>query len=311
MNVTVKKVPLRRFLPQIKVWTQLHKISPSKICMLATASFVLPNPSSVSPHNKEFLEETVVKCPIHSYTEPIRDQVEKIKEEVQPKSLIQCLLCAVRNVTSTIHLCFRAVQILIIFTPALLSSWILYFPSLRHYWYVLLVATLRVGGSSFMKLGQWSATRPDIMPLDLCKELSKLHSTAKQIEFDKIEKVLNKELGRSYQEVFDELDKEPIGSGCIAQVYKARIKGTNEWVALKIKRPEVDDSFSCDLKLLNFFAKIIQFLPFMSYINPQEGARLFANTMQQQLDFRVEAINLLHFRENYRVCIYRGSSHII
>lgn len=301
MNCVLLKVPLRWFLPKWKVWSRLNSCRSIKLFALAAPSLVLPNPPSILNTKKEMLEETIIKCPIHSYTEPIRDQVEKIKDEIKPQSIIQSIVSLVRNFASCVHLCFRAIQIVIIFTPALWTSWILYFPKLRPYWYHLLVWTLQIGGSSFMKLGQWSATRPDIFPLELCRELSQLHSTAKKIEFSRIQTVLERELGKPYEEVFEDLNPDPIGSGCIAQVYKARIKDTNDWVALKIKRPEVDDAFTCDLKLFNFFAKIIQFLPFMSYVNPTEGVKLFTKTMAQQLDFRVEAINLVHFRDNYRV----------
>ena len=307
MSTLILKVPLRRFLPVAKSWSfkSIKALScGTTVYAFAAASLVLPNSPALLNKNKERLEETIVKCPIHSYTEPIRDQVEKMKEDVKPKSLIQSILSLFHNISSCFHLCFRAIQVCIIFTPAVLTSWMLYFPNLRHSWYVLLVSTLQVGGSSFMKLGQWCATRPDILPIDLCKELSKLHSTATTIDFSEIQPILERELGKPYTEVFADLDPVAIGSGCIAQVYKARIRETNDWVVLKIKRPEVDDLFTCDLKLFNFFARIAQVFPFMSYINPTEAARLFSKTMAQQLDFRVEAINLLRFRENYRVWIF-------
>ena len=298
------RVPLRRFLSQIKGWNRLNMGRSVRIYAFAASSLVLPSSSNLINKiniNKELLNETIVKCPVHSYIEPIRNQVEKIKEEVVPKSIIQSILSLARNISSCLHLCFRAVQIVVIFTPLVLSSWMLYIPKLRHFWYMLVVSTFQVGGSSFMKLGQWSATRPDVFPIDLCKELSKLHSTAKEIEFSKIKAVLEKELGRPFEDVFEDLDQNPIGSGCIAQVYKARIRNSDNWVVLKVKRPEVEDTFNCDLKLFTFFANLLQHLPFMSYVNHAEAARLFSKTMGQQLDFRIEAINLLRFRENYRV----------
>lgn len=290
----------------MKSYSRLAIPRGSVIYAFAASAMVLPHPSSILNKNKELLEDTIVKCPLHSYTEPIKVQIEKFKEEVQPKSIIQSIISVARSISSCFRMCFRAIQICIIFTPVVLTSWMLYIPKLRHFWYVLIVSTLRVGGSSFMKLGQWSATRPDILPMDLCKELSKLHSTAKSVDFSKMQAVLERELGRPYTEVFEDLDPIAIGSGCIAQVYKARIRGSSDWVVLKVKRPEVDDVFTCDLKLFSFFAKVMQFFPFMSYINPTEAARLFSQTMIQQLDFRVEAINLLRFRENYRVCFMIG-----
>jgi len=102
---------------------------------------------------------------------------------------------------------------------------------------------------------------------------------------------------------FDEVIETPIGSGCIAQVYKAHLRGTNQWVALKVKRPEVDIVFSYDLQLINSVAAFLSIFPFMEYLAPKKAAQLFTSTMHDQLDFRKEAVNLVHFRENFRVCV--------
>ena len=114
---------------------------------------------------------------------------------------------------------------------------------------------------------------------------------------------IEKELGKTMEEVFDEVIETPIGSGCIAQVYKAHLRGTNQWVALKVKRPEVDIVFSYDLQLINSVAAFLSIFPFMEYLAPKKAAQLFTSTMHDQLDFRKEAVNLVHFRENFRVCV--------
>ena len=214
-------------------------------------------------------------------------------------------LKAERN-RASVHLVFRAVHLMIVFSPTVLTSWILFVPSLRVYWYRLLVATLQVTGSLFMKLGQWASTRPDILPIELCKRLSTLHSTTKCVDYPIMFRTIERELGKPVNEVFDTIIETPVGSGCIAQVYKARLRGSSEWVAIKVKRPNVDESFTRDLQLVNFFARCISVIPFTQYIAPVLTAELFTKAVQQQLDFRIEAINLIHFNDNFRVDFCHG-----
>ena len=267
---------------------------------------VLQPPRFRSSKSKELLEETKIHCPMHCYYEPLHEQIEEMKKEVLPKSLMQRIVVVFHKLGSCFRLVFRAVHLMIVFSPTVLTSWILIFPSLRVYWYRLLVATLQVTGSLFMKLGQWASTRPDILPIELCKRLSTLHSTTKCIDYPIMFHIIERELGKPVNEVFDTIIETPVGSGCIAQVYKARLRGSSEWVAIKVKRPSVDESFTRDLQLVNFFARCISVIPFTQYIAPVLTAELFTKAVQQQLDFRIEAINLIHFNDNFRVDFCHG-----
>lgn len=267
---------------------------------------VLQPPRFRSSKSKELLEETKIHCPMHCYHAPLHEQIEEMKKEVLPKSLVQRIVVVFHKLGSCFHLVFRAVHLMIVFSPTVLTSWILFFPSLRVYWYRLLVATLQVTGSLFMKLGQWASTRPDILPIELCKRLSTLHSTTKCVDYPIMFRTIERELGKPVNEVFDRIIETPVGSGCIAQVYKARLRGSSEWVAIKVKRPNVDESFTRDLQLVNFFARCISVIPFTQYIAPVLTAELFTKAVQQQLDFRIEAINLIHFNDNFRVDFCHG-----
>ena len=268
---------------------------------LALTPMIIPSPSELLYRRKEMLENKEISCSVHSYHEPVSVQIEHIKEEVRPKSMVQCIVLAIRKIGSAVRLFLRSIQLAIIFSPVVLTSWFLCFPSLRSKWYWMFVRCLELGGSSFIKLGQWAATRPDILPLDLCHELSMLHSTTTCLPFSRMREMIDKELGRPLEDVFEYIEETPVGSGCIAQVYKGRLYGSDVDVAIKVKRPEVDRVFTQDLQLINAIAKILSYIPFMEYIGPCNAAALFTKQMYQQLDFRGEAVNLVHFRENFRV----------
>lgn len=303
MNGFLRKTNLSRLFWIARTNPNAKCLRVTTIYAFSVASLTLPSPSLLLTQRKDLLDNKEVVCPIHCYHEPLHAQVERLKKEVRPKSLIQCFIIAVKKIGSAFHLVVRSIQVAIIFSPVVLTCWFCFFPSLRRWWYHLFVYCLQIGGSSFMKLGQWAATRPDILPLEFCRQLSTLHSSTQCLPFTSMKEVIERELGKNIDEVFDEIDETPIGSGCIAQVYKAHLRGTDQWVALKVKRPEVDFVFSYDLQLINSIAAILSIFPFMEYLAPKKAAQLFTSTMHDQLDFRKEAVNLVHFRENFRVGI--------
>ena len=246
------------------------------------------------------LDERKMVCSLHSYHESIHNQIEKMKEETRPKSIVELFVVGLKKIGNCFQLFLRAVFHLVIFAPVAMTSWFLFFPKLRQPWYHFFMISLQICGATFVKLGQWAATRPDILPLDMCRELSTLYSTTKCIDFPTMKKIIERELGQKLEDVFDEVDLTPLGSGCIAQVYRARLKDSNEWVVLKVKRPHIDAYFESDLQLLSFLSSCLAKIPCMQYMKLQESIAIFTKMMYQQLDFRIEAVNLLHFRENFK-----------
>ena len=66
-------------------------------------------------------------------------------------------------------------------------------------------------------LGQWAATRPDLFPEEFTTKLVKLQDSTRTHPWEIAETTLNNSFGPSWPEFLD-IDKQPIGSGCIAQV---------------------------------------------------------------------------------------------
>ncbi len=56
--------------------------------------------------------------------------------------------------------------------------------------------------------------------------------------------MLKEELGRSWEEIYEELTPEPIAAASLGQVYKGRLKGGGEAVAVKVQRPGVLETVS-------------------------------------------------------------------
>ena len=96
-------------------------------------------------------------------------------------------------------------------------------------------------GTTFIKLGQFLATRPDIIGENLSKELERLQDKLPPFKLEEAKKILKEELG---DENFSQITNfsEPIAAASIAQVHLANIKqaGSDREVAIKILRPDIE-----------------------------------------------------------------------
>lgn len=301
------RINFYRLIRQVRSYRNYKQLGAMTLGAFCVGTVTLPPPSTLFNQRKELLDDHIISCPIQCYHEPIHSQLDKIREEVRPRSLVESLLACIHSIGYAFRLAFRSVQVVFYLSPAILSFWMVLFPPLRKYWNSILVFCFQRSGPSFMKFGQWAATRPDILPMDLCHELSTLHSSTEYLPFSVMKPIIERELGKDLDSVFDQIDETPVGSGCIAQVYRAHLRNTDQWVAIKVKRPDVETTFRMDLNLITCFNYIISFVPFIDYLSPRLASKLFTNVMRQQLDFRTEAVNLVHFRENFRVI----SSHFL
>ena len=114
-------------------------------------------------------------------------------------------------------------------------------------------------GTTFIKLGQFLATRPDIIGEDISKELEKLQDKLPAFDSNDEKNILMKELGK---ENFDKIKdfSKPIAAASIAQVHFAKIyvSGQSKNVAIKILRPNIEKIFNEELDALMLLAYIVQ-----------------------------------------------------
>jgi len=116
---------------------------------------------------------------------------------------------------------------------------------------VKLCNALQSMGTTFIKLGQFLATRPDIIGEDIAKELEKLQDKLPSFQLEEAKNILRKELGK---ENFDKINNfsDSIAAASIAQVHFATINDSTEKkeVAIKILRPNIEKIFNEELDAL-------------------------------------------------------------
>lgn len=152
-------------------------------------------------------------------------------------------------------------------------------------------------GGAFVKLGQILALRFDLLPPNYTEELLSLLSRVPAVPFNEIEPVLISALKAKPSEFFSRFNPEPIASASISQVYRATLK-TGEEVAVKVKRPGIDEIFATDFALASFLAGIMGILRLFNAVNFEEVVAEFIIWTKRELDFRFEAKNAEVLREH-------------
>ncbi len=114
-------------------------------------------------------------------------------------------------------------------------------------------------GTTFIKLGQFLATRPDIIGEELAVDLEKLQDKLPAFETYEAKKIIKREIGEDQFNNILEIS-DPIAAASIAQVHIAKIKNENQnkEVAIKILRPDIEKLFNEELDALMLFAYIIE-----------------------------------------------------
>ena len=155
-------------------------------------------------------------------------------------------------------------------------------------------------GTTFIKLGQFLATRPDIIGDELAKSLEKLQDKVPAFDIYDAKKVIKKEIGENYYKNITEIS-EPIAAASIAQVHLAKIKIDNldQQVAIKILRPDIEKLFNEELDALMLFAYIVEnIFSKAKRLKLIEVVHLLREITNIEMDLRFEAAAANELYEN-------------
>uniref|UniRef100_A0A7N9CYU4 AarF domain containing kinase 2 n=1 Tax=Macaca fascicularis TaxID=9541 RepID=A0A7N9CYU4_MACFA len=121
-----------------------------------------------------------------------------------------------------LRLWLRAGALLVKFFPLLLLYPLTYLaPSVSTLWLHLLLKATETSGPTYIKLGQWASTRRDLFSEAFCAQFSKLHVRVTPHPWAHTERFLRQAFGEDWGSILSFENREPVGSGCVAQVYKA------------------------------------------------------------------------------------------
>ena len=148
-------------------------------------------------------------------------------------------------------------------------------------------------GPAYIKLGQIVSSGKGIFPDELVHEFKALRDQVPPEPFAVVKRVVEEELGKPMGVVFDRFDERCLAAASIAQVHSARLV-SGEDVVVKVQRPSVERLVKRDIAAMAWIAPwLVGRLPVAALANPPQLVELFAETITEELDFRLEAQNML------------------
>jgi ubiquinone biosynthesis protein len=148
-------------------------------------------------------------------------------------------------------------------------------------------------GPTYIKLGQILSAGNGIFPEELVGEFKSLLDQVKPEPFSVVRKTVEAELKRPLEDIFSEFDSRPLAAASIAQVHVAKLRSGEE-VVVKVQRPNVAELVRRDLAAMSWIAPaLVGRIPISALANPPALVELFAETIIEELDFRLEAANML------------------
>ena len=161
-----------------------------------------------------------------------------------------------------------------------------------------LPAAINQLGPSYIKLGQFLATRPDIVGAAAVKELESLRDRVPPFPRSVAVGIIEAAFDKTIDGIFSELS-EPVAAASVAQVHRARVAADGREVAVKVARPGVARLFRRDLSDMYFAARIAErVLPDAKRLKPVEVVDTVARSVTMEMDFRIEAAAASEFGEN-------------
>ena len=156
-------------------------------------------------------------------------------------------------------------------------------------------------GSSYIKLAQIVSSGKGLFPDELVEEFKLCRDRVPAEPFSHVRSVVEAELGRPLAQIFEWIDEQPLASASIAQVHAARLRadlgaelGGGRDVVVKVQRPAIAERVRDDVAAMAWIAPyLVGRIPVAALANPPALVELFAETISEELDFRLEAQNML------------------
>lgn len=155
-------------------------------------------------------------------------------------------------------------------------------------------------GPSYIKLGQFLATRPDIVGRNVADDLSQLQDRVETFSCTAAITQIENSLGRSIDDLF--INFIPIAAASIAQVHPAEYRdetGHTNKCAVKVIRPNIRARFSKDLRGFYLIAHLQErYIPASRRLRPVRVVDTLAQTTRLEMDLRLEAAAISEMAEN-------------
>ena len=161
-------------------------------------------------------------------------------------------------------------------------------------------AAFQAIGPAAIKLGQTLATRPDLVGEEAAHNLLLLQDSLPPAPFEQIRREMERAYEQPLENLFAEIDPEPVGSASIAQVHRG-VTSDGKHVAIKVLRPGIRERFARDIDTYEWAAAHLEALGGEARrLRPRLTIANFKRWTNRELDLRREAASASELAESMR-----------
>ena len=148
-------------------------------------------------------------------------------------------------------------------------------------------------GATYIKLAQIISSGEGLFPTELVNEFKKCRDQVPPQPWDTVKLIVEQDLGARLEDVFANFEQQSLAAASIAQVHRATLL-TGEDVVVKVQREQVSELVRRDLRVMAWIAPfMIGRIKVAALANPPALVELFAETIVEELDFRMESSNMI------------------
>ena len=155
-------------------------------------------------------------------------------------------------------------------------------------------------GPTFIKLGQLLSTRVDILPREYIDKLIQLQDNVPGFSGDAALKLVEAQLGKPIDQLFDSFNSTPIAAASLGQVHIAYKNGQK--LAVKVQRQGLKELFDMDLKNIKVLVKLLDKFDPKSDGAARDWSSIYdesSKLLYREIDYKAEALNSIRFKENF------------
>jgi len=154
-------------------------------------------------------------------------------------------------------------------------------------------------GTTFIKFGQVLGTRPDLIGLEVARELAHLQIATPADPFETVRATIEADLGNPLNKSLAHFQHAPMASASIAQAHLARLHSGEE-VVVKVQHAGIAEKIMPDLDILAELAELAEhYAPQARLYQPAAVVRQFRHALLRELDFTIERRNIEEFTAHF------------
>ena len=154
-------------------------------------------------------------------------------------------------------------------------------------------------GTTFIKLGQLLSTRPDIVGERIANELANLQDDNPAISYDKVKRIVERELHGNIDELFEDFSHEHLATASIGQVHEAKLI-TGERVAVKVQKEGITDKIDLDIRIMKYIAnRADKWNADLRKLNLPGIMDEFDRSIHKEIDYNNEFMNMQRIELNF------------